>query len=59
LAHGTQRAATRIALGVPPAGSNGSNGLLFIGGLALLVLVLGDAAFLAFSSRLLRDPAER
>jgi hypothetical protein len=28
---------------------------LFLGGLALLALVLADAAFLAFSARLLRE----
>ena len=36
-----------------------SNNLLFIGGLALLVLVLGDAAFLALSARVLREPTTR
>jgi hypothetical protein len=40
-------------------GSSGSDRLLFIGGLALLVLVLGDAAFLTLSARVLRDPAQR
>lgn len=55
LAHTIQRPATRIALGAVPAGSSDSNRLLFLGGLALLVLVLGDAAFLAFSARVLRE----
>jgi hypothetical protein len=32
---------------------------LFLGGLALLVLVLGDAAFLAVSARVLRESADR
>jgi hypothetical protein len=32
---------------------------LFLGGLALLVLVLGDAAFLAVSARVLREPLDR
>jgi hypothetical protein len=51
-----QSSATRIAVSAPPAGSSESNRLLFLGGLALLVLVLGDAAFLAFSARVLREP---
>jgi cytoskeletal protein RodZ len=55
LAHTIQRPATRIALGAVPAGSGDSNRLLFLGGLALLVLVLGDVAFLAFSARVLRE----
>jgi hypothetical protein len=55
LAHTIQRPATRIALSAAPAGSSDSNRLLFLGGLALLVLVLGDAAFLAFSARVLRE----
>jgi hypothetical protein len=55
LAHTIQRPATRIALGAVPSGSSDSNRLLFLGGLALLVLVLGDAAFLAFSARVLRE----
>ena len=52
-------ATTRVALGAPKPGSTGTNGLLFVGGLALLVLVLGDAAFLTLASRVLRDPAQR
>lgn len=55
LAQTIQRPATRIALGAVPAASSDSNRLLFLGGLALLVLVLGDAAFLAFSARVLRE----
>jgi hypothetical protein len=51
--------ATRVALGAPKPGSTGTNGLLFVGGLALLVLVLGDAAFLTLASRVLREPAKR
>ena len=59
-ARGIQRSATRIAaLGAAPAGSSNSNRLLFLGGLALLVLVLGDAAFLAVSARVLREPLDR
>jgi hypothetical protein len=42
-------------LAAGPAGSSDSNRLLFIGGLALLVLVLGDAAFLAVSARVIRE----
>jgi hypothetical protein len=47
--------ATRLALVAAPAGTDESNRLLFLGGLALLVLVLGDAAFLAMSARVIRD----
>ena len=50
---------TRAALGATRAQPGGSNRLLFLGGLALLVLVLGDAAFLTLSARVLRDPAQR
>ncbi len=53
------QAPTRVALGAPKPGSTGTNGLLFVGGLALLVLVLGDAAFLTLASRVLREPAKR
>ena len=53
------RATTRVALGAPQPGSSGTNGLLFVGGLALIVLVLGDAAFLTLASRVLREPADR
>jgi hypothetical protein len=56
LAHTIQRPSTHIALGAAPPSE--SNRLLFLGGLALLVLVLGDAAFLAFSARVLRETAE-
>jgi hypothetical protein len=59
LAHAVQRSATRIAVSAAPAGSTCSNHLLFLGGVALLVLVLGDAAFLAFTARAIREPAER
>jgi cytoskeletal protein RodZ len=59
-ARGIQTSATRIAaLGAAPAGSSNSNHLLFLGGLALLVLVLSDAAFLAASARMLREPPDR
>ena len=51
----TLRPATGLALVAAPAGPSGSNRLLFLGGLALLVLVLGDAAFLAMSARVIRD----
>jgi hypothetical protein len=54
LAH-TIRPATRLALVAAPTGTNESNRLLFLGGLALLVLVLGDAAFLAMSARVIRE----
>lgn len=55
LTHAFQRPAARFALAAVPAGSTDSNRLLFIGGLALLVLVLGDAAFLAVSARVIRE----
>jgi len=59
-AAGIQRSAARIVtLKAAPAGSTNSNHLLFLGGLALLVLVLGDAAFLAISARVLREPPYR
>jgi cytoskeletal protein RodZ len=54
LAH-TIRPATGLALVAAPAGTSESNRLLFLGGLALLVLVLGDATFLAMSARAIRD----
>ena len=54
LAH-TIRPATGLALVAAPAGTSESNRLLFLGGLALLFLVLGDAAFLAMSTRAIRD----
>jgi hypothetical protein len=54
LAH-TVRPVTRLLLVAAPADTNESNRLLFLGGLALLVLVLGDAAFLAMSARVIRD----
>ena len=53
------RAPDRVALGAPQPGSSGTNGLLFVGGLALIVLVLGDAAFLTLASRVVREPADR
>ena len=55
LAHSFQSPATRLAIVAAPAGTNESNRLLFLGGLALLILVLGDATFLAMSARLIRD----
>jgi hypothetical protein len=55
----SERATNRVALSAPRPGSSGSDRLLFYGGLALLLLVLGDAAFLTLASRVLRDPAER
>lgn len=59
-ARGIQRSAARIVtLRAAPPGSSNSNRLLFLGGLALLVLVLGDAAFLAVSARVLREPPYR
>ena len=54
LAH-TIRPATGLALVAAPAGTSESNRLLFLGGLALLFLVLGVAAFLAMSTRAIRD----
>jgi hypothetical protein len=54
LAH-TIRPATGLALVAAPAGTSESNRLLFLGGLALLFLVLGDATFLAMSARAIRD----
>jgi hypothetical protein len=55
IAHTIQRPATVVAIGAIPTGTNDSNRLLFLGGLALLVLVLGDAAFLAISARLISE----
>jgi cytoskeletal protein RodZ len=55
LAHTIQRPAASIALVAAPGGTSDSNRLLFLGGLALLVLVLGDATFLAVSARVIRD----
>jgi hypothetical protein len=55
LSHAFQRPAARFALAAGPAGSSDSDRLLFIGGLALLVLVLGDATFLAVSARVIRE----
>jgi len=55
LTHAIQRPAARFALAANPAGSSDTDRLLFIGGLALLVLVLGDAAFLAVSARVIRE----
>jgi hypothetical protein len=48
-----------VTLSAAPGDSSSSNHLLFLGGLALLVLVLGDAAFLAISARVLREPPYR
>jgi hypothetical protein len=55
LAHSFQSPATRLAIGAVPTGTDDSNRLLFLGGLALLIFVLGDAAFLAMSARVIRD----
>ena len=55
IAHTIQRPATHIARAAIPAGTSDSNRLLFLGGLALLFLVLGDAAFLAVSARVIRE----
>jgi hypothetical protein len=51
-----QKPAFRIGVAATAPRATDSNNLLFIGGLALLVLVLGDAAFLALSARVLREP---
>jgi hypothetical protein len=55
----TERTSTKVALSAPGQDSSSGDNLLFLGGLALLVLVLGDAAFLALASRTLRDPTAR
>ena len=55
IAHRIERPAAGLALVAAPTGSSDSNRLLFLGGLALLFLVLGDAAFLAMSARAIRD----
>jgi len=55
LAHRIERPAAGLALAAAPTGTSDSNRLLFLGGLALLFLVLGDAAFLAMSARAIRD----
>jgi hypothetical protein len=55
IAHRIEKPAAGIALGAVPATTSDSNRLLFLGGLALLVLVLGDAAFLAISARAIRE----
>jgi hypothetical protein len=55
IAHRIERPGAGIALAAVPAGASDSNRLLFLGGLALLVLVLGDAAFLAISARAIQD----
>jgi hypothetical protein len=49
----------RLSFAVPSPQPSDSNRLLFIGGLALLVLVLGDASLLALSARVLKDQGER
>jgi hypothetical protein len=53
------RPTARLSFAMPPSQPSDSNRLLFIGGLALLILVLGDASLLALSTRVLRDQAER
>ena len=55
IAHRIERPAAGIAIAAIPTGTSDSNRLLFLGGLALLVLVLGDAAFLAISARVIRE----
>jgi hypothetical protein len=55
IAHRIEQPAAGIALAAAPTGTSDSNRLLFLGGLALLFLVLGDAAFLAMSARAIRD----
>jgi len=55
IAHRVEKPAAGIALGAVPTGTSESNRLLFLGGLALLFLVLGDAAFLAISARAIRE----
>lgn len=59
LTRAIQKPAIRIAVAATPPSATDSNGLLFVGGLALLVLVLGDAAFLALSARVLRESTNR
>ena len=54
-----ERPAVGLRFVIPQTQSSDSNRLLFVGGLALLVLVLGDASLLALSARFLREPAER
>jgi hypothetical protein len=55
------RASTRHAVGgaqaLPPTGSHHTN-LLLLGGLAMLLLVLGEAMFLTLSARSLREARE-
>ena len=50
-----ERDVTRIAVGATTPGASGSNRLLLLGGLALLLLALSDAVFLALSAGFLRD----
>jgi hypothetical protein len=59
LTHAIQTPAIRIAVAATPPSATDSNSLLFVGGLALLFLVLGDAAFLALSARVLRESTNR
>jgi len=59
LTRAIQKPALRFAVAATTPSPTHSKNLLFIGGLALLVLVLGDAAFLALSARLLREPMRR
>ena len=54
-----RKPAFRIGVAATAPRATDSNNLLFIGGLALLVLVIGDAAFLALSARVLREPTTR
>lgn len=55
IAHRLERPGAGIALAAVPTSASDSNRLLFLGGLALLVFVLGDAAFLAISARVIQD----
>ena len=55
IAHRIEKPAAGIALVAVPTTTSDSNRLLFFGGLALLFLVLGDAAFLAISARAIRE----
>lgn len=52
------RISTRKAVGALPPPVSRHSKLLLLGGLALLVLVLGDAMFLALSARFLRETGE-
>jgi hypothetical protein len=53
----TQPAAKRALARIAPAAAKASSSdtMLMVGGLALVILVLGDTVFLALSSRFLRE----